>query len=223
MYVVVNRNKEGNHWMPFLGSFRHDKKSVSFRKRTKMCQCINHVAHFWQCKHDIFIQCCSIISMSYACANAEKSFPGRGEGGVWRFLDIISFWCRATDLHLLKRELNFAIKILFILLVDRRWKPKVSLAHLLTEDQLADFFSFWWLILALFLILITRERLLILKYDPRVCTLCLFLSFAVHLFWNWQSLWSGFHTSLSRQQAWRYWSLFAFYSVPLVSGQCLVL
>lgn len=112
MYVVVNRNKEGNHWMPFLGSFRHDKKSVSCRKRTKMCQCINHVAHFCQCKHDIFIQCCSIISMSYACANAEKSFPGGGEGGVWRFSDIISFWCRATDLHLLKRELNFAIKIL---------------------------------------------------------------------------------------------------------------
>lgn len=223
MYVVVNRNKEGNHWMPFLGSFRHDKKSVSFRKRTKMCQCINHVAHFWQCKHDIFIQCCCIISMSYACANAEKSFPGGGEGGVWRFLDYISFWCRATDLHLLKRELNFAIKILFILLVDRRWKPKVSLAHLLTEDQLADFFSFWWQILALFLILTPRERLLILKYDPCVCTLCLFLSFAVHLFWNWQSLWSGFHTSLSRQQAWRYWSLFAFYSLPLVSGQCLVL
>lgn len=147
-----------------------------------------------------------------------------GEGGVWRFLDYISFWCRATDLHLLKRELNFAIKILFILLVDRRWKPTVSLAHLLTEDQLAEFFFlFWWLILALFLILTPRERLLILKYDPCVCTLCLFLSFAVHLFWNWQSLWSGFHTSLSRQQAWRYWSLFAFYSVPLVSGQCLVL
>lgn len=129
--------------MPFLGSFRQDKKSISCRKRTKMCQCINHVAHFWQCKHGIFIQCCSIISTSYACANAEKIFPGGREGGVWRILDYtcISFWCRATDLQLLKRELNFAIKILFILLVDRQWKPTVSLAHLLTEDQLADFFS----------------------------------------------------------------------------------
>lgn len=163
------------------------------------------------------------VALLFHAIKCRKIFPGRGEGGVWRFLDIISFWCRATDLHLLKRELNFAVRILFILLVDRRWKPKVSLAHLLTEDQLADFFSFWWLILALFLILTPRERLLILKYDPCVCTLCLFLSFAVHLFWNWQSLWSGFHTSLSRQQAWRYWSLFAFYPLPLVSGQCLVL
>lgn len=51
----------------------------------------------------------------------KKSFPGGREGGVWRILDYtcISFWCRATDLQLLKRELNFAIKILFILLVDR--------------------------------------------------------------------------------------------------------
>lgn len=52
------------------------------------------------------------VALLFHAIKCRKIFPGRGEGGVWRFLDIISFWCRATDLHLLKRELNFAIKIL---------------------------------------------------------------------------------------------------------------
>lgn len=87
------------------------------------------------------------------------------------------------------------------------------------------FFSFWWIILAhsddkcsvLIRSSTPCEGILILKYDPCFCTICLFLSFAVYLFWNWHKLWSGFQKSLSGQQAWRYLSLFAFYSLPSVS------